>query len=377
VGSEDVGNGVTPNDLGDPDRGPNNLLNHPVIQSARQRASGGTDIRFTLDAERNRVYRVEFFSSQAPDPSGHGEGATYLGFVNVSVGSGSEPVTGTAQLPASAPVDWYVTAVASEQSGLGATSEFSPPVVVAPSPPPRVAGRHVFYNYSAFDGRSFDANAQDDAAVATDKRALLPGEVGSFANLTSYDKGINGVMVDISDLPLSNTPTLGDFAFRSGSNSDLTEWEAAPRPSDFDFRRGAGVDGTDRLSISWSTAVMRNTWLQVTVLANARTGLQRPDVFYFGNLVGECAGPPGPAMYVSPADWAATRSALGTTAAVTSRYDHNRDGQVSPTDLAIVRSNFQRDLAAPPTRSPPPAAAASRTGVGEELLGELTPGRYS
>jgi len=175
-------------------------------------------------------------------------------------------------------------------------------------------------------------------------------------------------MIDVENLPFPGEVTRADFLLRTGTTSDTAEWATAPAPYDFEFRRGAGVGGSDRVTIVWSAAGMRNKWLQVTVLPTQRTGLERPDVFYFGNLVGECAGPPGPTMYVSPADWAATRSALGSTAPVTSRYDHNRDGQVSPTDLAIVRSNFQRNLVAPPTRSP----AAPRTSVAEELLGEST-----
>ena len=37
----------------------------------------------------------------------------------------------------------------------------------------------------------------DDAAIATDKTALLPGETASLANYTSYSRGINGIMVDL------------------------------------------------------------------------------------------------------------------------------------------------------------------------------------
>src|SRR5205085_2665199 len=41
--------------------------------------------------------------------------------------------------------------------------------------PATVAGRFVFYNQSKFDGNNAAANASDDAAIATDKIALLPG----------------------------------------------------------------------------------------------------------------------------------------------------------------------------------------------------------
>jgi hypothetical protein len=38
----------------------------------------------------------------------------------------------------------------------------------------------------------------DVAAIATDKDALLPGQRATFDNYTSYSKGINGLMIDLS-----------------------------------------------------------------------------------------------------------------------------------------------------------------------------------
>src|SRR5688500_4153711 len=43
-----------------------------------------------------------------------------------------------------------------------------------------VVGRHVFYTRSAWDGFDPAANAADDAAVAPDKLALLPGGTATF-----------------------------------------------------------------------------------------------------------------------------------------------------------------------------------------------------
>src|SRR5580698_7642731 len=55
-----------------------------------------------------------------------------------------------------------------------------------------VVDEQIFYNDSAFDGNSTAANAADDAAIATDKTPLLPGQTAGFANYTSYSRGING-----------------------------------------------------------------------------------------------------------------------------------------------------------------------------------------
>ena len=70
------------------------------------------------------------------------------------------------------------------------------------APTGRVVGRYVFYNNSRFDGGS--TGAADDAAIATDKQALLPGAGATFANYTSYSRGINGVMIDFSGMPAGN-----------------------------------------------------------------------------------------------------------------------------------------------------------------------------
>ena len=65
---------------------------------------------------------------------------------------------------------------------------------------PRVVARQLFYNDSAWDGNNAAANADDDDAIATDKVALLPGMTATFANYTSYSRGINGLMIDVQDL---------------------------------------------------------------------------------------------------------------------------------------------------------------------------------
>jgi hypothetical protein len=75
------GDGVTANDPGDADTGPNNLQNYPVITSARTNASNATtNLQLMLNSTPNTTFLVQYFSSAAPDPSGYGEGQTYRGF---------------------------------------------------------------------------------------------------------------------------------------------------------------------------------------------------------------------------------------------------------------------------------------------------------
>src|SRR6185437_12705632 len=82
-----------------------------------------------------------------------------------------------------------------------------------------VVGQSIFYNNSAWDGNNPAASASDNLAIATDKSALLPGGTATFANYTSYSKGINGIMVDIANLPAGTTSlSPSDFAFHVGNS---------------------------------------------------------------------------------------------------------------------------------------------------------------
>ena len=209
----------------------------------------------------------------------------------------------------------------------------------AQAAPGDVMGRHIFYNNSAWDAKDPNANAQDDNALAPDKQALLPGGTATFANYTSYSRGINGIMVDIDSLP--GTPTTADFEFRVGNDNNPVLWAAAPAPSSISVRAGAGVSGSDRVTIIWSDNAIQNQWLQVTVLATANTGLSCNDVFYWGNAIGESGN--------SPADAAVTAiDALHATNAVNSQQgsvpidyyvDYNRDGAMSAFDVLIAINN--------------------------------------
>ncbi len=86
-------NGVTPNDLLDPDTGPNGYQNFPVITSA---ASGTGTITVVLRSLPNKSYRLDFYSSPAGtcDPSHYGEGRQWIGTANV-ITNGNGVWTGT------------------------------------------------------------------------------------------------------------------------------------------------------------------------------------------------------------------------------------------------------------------------------------------
>lgn len=200
-----------------------------------------------------------------------------------------------------------------------------------------VLGRYIFYNNSAFDGNNPAANANDDGAIAPDKIALLPGQTATFANYTSYSKGINGIMVDISGL--GGAPTAEDFGFKVGNVNNLASWVTAPTPSSITVRSGAGTAGSDRITIIWPDNAIQKQWLQVTVRATANTGLAADDVFYFGNAVGETGNSTADAK-VTGADALRVLNNTSASAPISSPHDHNRDGKVGAADRLIVLNNL-------------------------------------
>ncbi|AIE75095.1 MULTISPECIES: S-layer family protein [unclassified Synechocystis] len=111
--------GVTPNDLLDSDTGVNNLQNYPLLIRNNNGIFNGR-----LNSNPDTTFRIEFFSNTNADPSGNGEGQTYLGFQNVVTGA-----DGNANFTFTPPGgSLNVTATATDPQGN--TSEFSSPAIV-------------------------------------------------------------------------------------------------------------------------------------------------------------------------------------------------------------------------------------------------------
>ena len=225
---------------------------------------------------------------------------------------------------------------------------------------PGVAGRHVFYNGSAFDGGDTAADERDDLAIAVDKRPLAPGQVASFSNVTSYTRGINGLMVDIAGLPAGSVLTADDFSIRTGRGGNPSAWTAGPAPTGVTIRRTAGASGTDRVTLTFAEGAIRNTWIQVTVNPTPRTGLAEADVFYFGNLVGDTGGAEAP-FSVDAADAVAVRAGRSAAAPVTSLFDFDRDGRVNATDALTVLRAQRHSLPVPEAASISVASSLAAT----------------
>ena len=206
-----------------------------------------------------------------------------------------------------------------------------------------VVGQHIFYNDSSFDGQNSTANPADDSAIATDKFALMPGETASFANYTSYDKGINGIIIDIDNLPDDHNLGQNDFLFQVGNDDVFDQWDDAPTPSVV-VRDGEGVNGSDRVTIIWDNFTILNKWLEVTVLNTVDTAIDDSYVFYFGNAIGETGNNqnvPADAQVTIDDMMAVRANVLAPTqsAQLNNVYDFNRDTRVNLFDFLIARNN--------------------------------------
>jgi hypothetical protein len=255
-----------------------------------------------------------------------------------------------------------------------------------------VVGRYLFYNQSGtdlplrYDGNNTAINAADDLAIASDKVAYLPGSgAATFDNLSSYAKGINGIMLDLAGT--HGTISASDFVFRVGNNNTPDSWAAAPAPTSISVRAGAGVGGSDRIVLTWSNGAITNQWLEVVVLANVNTRLpQKPgypagqaDRFYFGNAVGDTgAGNTATQANVNATDELGARNnpaSLLSNLPITSRFDFNRDGQVNATDVLLARNhptsigNVARFLSLAPPPAAPQAGPAADDGAVASALG--------
>lgn len=121
--------GPTANDPGDRDAGGNGLQNHPTIRGARSDGAH-VEVRGSLQSSATQLFRIDLFGSPACDPSGFGEGASWLGATSVTTDASGD-ADFLVLLAAALPVGRFVTATATAMPS-GDTSEFSVCTAVTP-----------------------------------------------------------------------------------------------------------------------------------------------------------------------------------------------------------------------------------------------------
>jgi titin len=116
--------GVTPNTLGGPHSGPDNLQNTPVIDSVTFDGAN-TVVRVRLNSIANSAFTIQLYANSTPDASGHGQGQKLIfSQLNVNTDSTGNIVGGFIDLTVPGSFSGqYITATATDS--LGNTSEFA------------------------------------------------------------------------------------------------------------------------------------------------------------------------------------------------------------------------------------------------------------
>jgi len=170
-------NGVTKNDAGDGDSGPNNLQNFPLLNSAST-SGGNTTIVGTLNSTANTQFRVEFFANAAPDALGYGEGQFFIGATNVNTdAAGNASINAT--FPG-VPAGQFISTTATDSGGN--TSEFSACIQLNAQPNSAVL---------QFSSATFSGNEGGSATITVTRTGGSTGAV-SVQYATSNGSAISG-----------------------------------------------------------------------------------------------------------------------------------------------------------------------------------------
>jgi hypothetical protein len=233
-----------------------------------------------------------------------------------------------------------VTVIGGQGSGPGGSyTSSSGTEVYQAAQPTSVVGRSIFYNNSAYDDSNPRAGVLDAGAEATDKFPLLPQSgLAEFSAVSSYSRGINGLVISLTDF--YGMLTADDFQFRVGNSHDLAGWTPAPAPTSVTMFAGADAVLPPYVELIWQDGAIANTWLEVTVLPTAATGLSAPYVFYFGSLIGDTGNPTANLFVTNVTGDVLTISAdIGPSEGIEDPADIDRSGVVTASNdrtLAIA-----------------------------------------
>lgn len=163
------------NDPGDPDSGPNDGQNYPIVNSVMH-ASGQTQVSYTLDSAPGD-YQVEFFSN---DTVGIPAGQHYVGSATVTLSSG--PLTSVNTFPGLLD-NFSMTATLLAGTVLTDTSELSPIVSFVGTPAVHVAPSAVSFGPVAIGGSSAPHT------ITVTSSGTAPYSLASLGNSATCDGG--------------------------------------------------------------------------------------------------------------------------------------------------------------------------------------------
>ena len=201
-----------------------------------------------------------------------------------------------------------------------------------------------------------DRHIEYATGIDPTKSGLLPGQTSSGANIINSLGGITSIYIDVLGLPAGSGIGLSDLSFRVGNSTDISSWAPLGNAPAIRTTSGAGNGGSDRVNLSWLTGGVENTWLEITLMANASTGLGSPDTFYFGHMFGDTSGdgevtPLDALIIINELD---DQGTLPVAVGPENPLDVNRDGGITATDLLLVERVLQIGAPAPLVMLSPP-----------------------
>jgi len=241
--------GVTANDAGDGDGGPNESLNFPEIVTVAGNGTATFDYAFTLDVPAHaQGYRIDFFENTASET--YGEGEVHLGSVDISHAGGDLSFTGTLSGNAAIGEGDRVSATATRKTS-GATyditSEFSLTYTsLAADPAELVVSKAV--------------SVLDDGLLHGDDMVAIPGATLRYV-ITLRNEGAgatdDGSTVIVDEIPSNGSLKVGDIGlpgagpvgFTDGSPSSGLTYGYGGLTSAAD-----GLDFSDDDGASWTYA---------------------------------------------------------------------------------------------------------------------------
>jgi hypothetical protein len=160
--------------------GPEDFQNYPVITGASV-ALGTTTVKGTLNSTANHGFLIGVYRNASPDPSGYGEGQTYVGSANLTTDPGGN---GSFTLTAGGGFAGQYFTVTATDATTGDTSEFGLDVVATNGPAPlSFLGP---YSWNRSNGFSFSMALQTNQNYTVQATTNLAANPIVWTNLTNF-----------------------------------------------------------------------------------------------------------------------------------------------------------------------------------------------